>query len=262
MTPDELKSRLQAGFDSSASVRVRRPGLIYQIELPAFLADGDAAQIFVRTEAPSGCVTVTDLGQTLMRLSYTRALSDPAVERLERLASAHRFSFQNGQFFRHVPFDELFAAALALAQLETEAELAIRAGAARALTGEQFRSMVLSAIRAVFPREATIGYHEEDQDPAGLFPVDAVVTRPGRPVGIAIIPSDIEAERAVSSKLWLAQHDDLLRNAHWVALPRNLNGLTKGTKARLVGHYATPVVRVEDRLGALDAVVREAVPLQ
>lgn len=244
MTLDDLRNTLAAGFDASATVRVRRPGLIFQVELPAYLADGDAATIFVRPEGPEGQLTVTDLGNTVMRLSYTRTVSPAATDRLEKLARSHGFTFASGQFFRHVPAADLFPAALALAQLEAEAEFAVKAPAPKGITPERFREIVLDAIRSEF-KETEVDYVDERSDPQHLYPVDAVIRR-RHPVAVAVVPLEIHAERAVSSKLWLAQHDGSLADAKWLALPRNMNALQRGTQGRLVAHYDVPMSRVED----------------
>ena len=70
-TVDSLRDAFTTGLDAAARVRVRRPGSLFQVELPAYMGDGDAAAIYVRP-GKNGSVILTDLGSTRTRISYQR----------------------------------------------------------------------------------------------------------------------------------------------------------------------------------------------
>jgi hypothetical protein len=57
---------------------------------------GDAALVFVRPEE-DGRVTLTDLGHTCMRLSYTRRLTEKTDAVLRALAERHGFTLKQGE---------------------------------------------------------------------------------------------------------------------------------------------------------------------
>jgi len=130
MNSEELATLLRTAFGERASVRALRPNRLYQITLPVYLADGDAAFIFVEP-TDDGRLVMSDMGQTSMRLSYTRASSDSSARALERLAERHGFSLQDGTIRTHVRNNEIVAGALGLLQIEAEAEATITAAIAR-----------------------------------------------------------------------------------------------------------------------------------
>lgn len=240
MEADELNERLRAGFGSTAQVRARRPGKLFQIELPAYLADGDAATIFVRPEL-DGRVTITDLGHTCMRLSYVRPVSGTAENTIRRIAERHGFKFHQGQIFSAVTTEDLFTSALRLAQIESEVEAAVPVRASRELRLEQFRTIVRDAIREAFAR-VTFDYYDQARDPEALYALDAVVPGPEKVLGLAVMPTELEAEHAVATRLFLkpvleSQASPVL----WVALPSDLGSFREKTRARVEASFMTPM---------------------
>jgi hypothetical protein len=237
----DLTEQLHAGFGSTARVVTRRPGIIYQVELPAFLADGDAATVFVRPDT-EGHVLITDLGQTCMRLSYSRGLTASVTEAVEQLAERHGFKFDDGQIFARVPIRELFASAMALAQTEAETEAHIRARAPKEMASERFKVAVREVLREAFGPHAIMDYRSA-KDPQGLYTLDAFVKQNHSNVGFAFVPSEADAERAVATKLMLTPllEDSQVGKVRWVALPRNMESLPKKTQARIENAFEVPI---------------------
>jgi hypothetical protein len=256
MDDKDLTAQLQAGFGSTARVVTRRPGIIYQVELPAFLADGDAVTVFVRPE-PDGHVVITDLGQTCMRLSYSRALTATVTDDIELLAARHGFKFNEGQIFARVEPKDLFAYAMALAQTEAEAEAHIRARAPREIGAERFKTAVRHVLREAFGPQAIFEYRSP-KDPEGLYVLDALVNRASGPVGIALVPSEADAERAVATKLILdSKLTPEVGHLHWVALPRNLDSLPKKTQSRVEHAFEIPVRAIHQPGPGLSRLLKE-----
>jgi len=256
MDAEHLTERLREGFGSSAKVTTRRAGRIFQIELPAYLADGDAANIFVRPE-PGGYVVVTDLGHTCMRLSYVRALTGTVTDAVEQIATRHGLRFEEGQIFARVPLQDLFTTALALAQTQAEAETAIATRATKEVSAEQFRTLVREVLREAFRDRVRLNYTDKELDPEGLYPLDAVVEGP-KPLAVAVIPSEADAERAVATKFML---DSKLREERpgvkWLALPRNLEKLPKKTQARVEHAYHVPLRVIQHPNQQLAGMLRQ-----
>ena len=145
MSAADLESVLRATLGRTIEVRPRRPNTLYQLEMPAFLADGDASAIFVRPE-PDGRVLMTDLGKTCMRLSYTRSLTDELLAALDRLAERHGFRLEEGSLISRMPVTQVAAGALGLVQVEAEAEAVIGVAKARGEQARRFRDAARAAV--------------------------------------------------------------------------------------------------------------------
>jgi hypothetical protein len=255
MDDKDLTEQLRASFGSTARVVTRRPGIIYQVELPTFLADGDAATVFVRPE-PDGHVVVTDLGQTCMRLSYSRAITATVTEQIENIAGQHGFKFEDGQIFARSYPKDLFALAVALTQTEAEVEAAIRARAPKELGAERFKTIVRQVLREAFGNHAYFDYRSP-KDREGLYTLDAFVKQDDTRVGIALVPSEADAERAVATKLMLAPLlSEDAPQMRWVALPRNLEQLPKKTQARVENAFEVPLRAIQRPGPALSNLLR------
>ena len=118
---ESLHNAFASGLDAAARVRVRRPGSLFQVELPAFMGDGDVAAIYVRP-AKEERLLVTDLGSTRTRLSYTRKLTGELDEELGRIAEGQGLVFEDGEIRAEVASRDLLATALGLLQVEAQAE--------------------------------------------------------------------------------------------------------------------------------------------
>lgn len=249
MDANEPTSLFRASFGAAVEVRARRPGVLCQVEVPAFLADGDAAAVYVRPAAEPGRLLMTDLGTTCMRLSYTRKLAPSNLATLDRLAEMHGFKLMDGSLVATMPASELAVGALGLVQIESEAEATIEAARARGDVARGFRDTVRDALARAFPRGCTLDYHDK-HDRDGLYSVDAMITRGRkRSIGVAIAANDIEAERAVATSLFL---DPKLKKPHiWAAIVRDVNALAGPTRLRLISNYFVAMPRYEDDPEAL-----------
>lgn len=233
ITADTIREAFVLGLDSGASVRTRRPSLI-QVELPAFRADGDAGEIYVRPATKGDSLVVTDLGTTRMRLGYVTKLTAEIDEQLSTLASGQGMDFTDGEIRVTVGKRDMLAAALGLLQVEAQAE---RLGVGRRAGGKgtaAFREQVSELLRTMFAGRIQEGYFDAATDPDGLFSVDALIDG-ARPLAVVVVPNDLEAERAIGTKANL--RPQLAKTTRWVAIPRDIERLVSRTRRRLVRDY-------------------------
>lgn len=234
-TVESLHQAFAGGLDASAHVRVRRPGSLFQIDLPAFMGDGDAAAIYVRP-AKGDRLLVTDLGSTRTRLSYARRVTGELDEELARLAEHQGLTFEDGEIRAEVGERELLAAALGLLQVEAQAERLGVVSKRRSHEATQFREKVLSLLHRVFGSGMQEPFFDKKADPEALFQVDALIDA-SRPLAVAVVPGDLDAERAVSAKLVL--QSSAPAKTRWIAIPRDMERLTSRTRKRLNREYLT-----------------------
>src|SRR5262245_18674976 len=119
----DVSEILRAGFGAQATVRARRPGAIFQVNLPAYLADGDAVAVYLRPTADAR-LTMTDLGHTCMRLSHTRKLTGRILSTIAHLAQRHGFTLEEHRIAATIQREDVLGAALGMIQIQSEAEIA------------------------------------------------------------------------------------------------------------------------------------------
>lgn len=232
-TADQLRQIFMKGLDAGATVRVRRPNSLFQLELPSYMGDGDGAQIYVRPRA-GGKVLVTDLGATRMRISYESSVTPTLDHHLAKLAELHGFALDEGAFSAEVSASDLVPAALGLLQLEAVAERWSVKARVRQRETSRFRTEAFELLSELFPDRVEEQFSNPETDPDGLYTIDAVI-HGTRELAIALVPNDVEGERAVSAKLMVESR--LPENTVWLAIPRNLEKLRTETRLRLIRSY-------------------------
>ncbi|MGH7271774.1 MAG: DUF1828 domain-containing protein [Polyangiaceae bacterium] len=232
-TVESLHHAFAQGLDAAARVRARRPGSLFQVELPAFASDGDVAAIYVRPGS-DGRLLVTDLGSTRTKVSYARTMTCEVDEELARLAEHQGLTFEEGEIRTEVSARDLLAAALGLLQVEAQAERLAVVSKRRSHEATQFRDDVLALLHDIFGDKMQKPFFDKKTDPEALFQVDALITA-AKPLAVAVIPGDLEAERAVGAKLALAGAAP--PKTRWIAIPRDMERLTSRTRKRLNREY-------------------------
>ena len=235
-TATDLADRLKQALGEGVRVRARRPN-IFQVELPAWLRDGDVAMMFVQPRE-NGLLRLTDLGHTRMRLSYRKTLT-PAMDRtLDTLARAHGLELEAGEVSVLLPAPTLAAGALGLLQVQSEADATITAAVERGERSESFKRSVVEALTAAFSTVCELNYHDPASDPEGIYALDALI-HGNVDVGVSIVPTDLDAERAVANKLHVLP--SMKGRPRWVAIPRNIEQLAVKTKMRLMQEHLVPL---------------------
>lgn len=246
LTTETLEAAIRAGFGNAASVRARRPGRLFQIEVPAFLADGDGVQLYVEPTKGDE-LRVSDVGQTLMRISYTRELDDAVTEKISGLAERNGFSLAEGVLAAFVKPRELVAALFGLAQVQAVAEATAQAVVSRGPRAEDFRALVISVLREQFGEQL-----ETDVLPPGdadkSYAIDAVV-HTSRPVAVIAVANEGLADRAIANRF----HARDMPVREWIAVPRNMDSLSRTARNRLtnafvIAHSAFDPVAVQARV--------------
>lgn len=250
----EISKLLHAGFGSEASVRARRPGALFQVNLPAFLADGDAVAVYLRP-GDDGRFKMTDLGHTCMRLSYSRKLTNDVLATVADLAQKHGFSLDEQRLSATIQPGDILGAALGMIQIQSEAEAVVARTISRGKQSDSFRRSVREMLGETFGDRVVFDYHEPG-DKDGLYSIDAMVSGHAASIGIAIAPSTVDAERAVAAKMHLAAALPGGRR-RWVAIPRDVSALDKKTQLRLMKEYLVPVPKFEDERDAIGPKILE-----
>ncbi len=234
LTLEGLTTAICTALGDEVRVSTRRPGRVFQVTVPAFLPDGDNAILFV--EGGKGAtLRVTDFGHTLMRMTYEESFSEEVLAHLESLAGRNGFSLRDGELEVEVTPSDLLAALMGLIQVEACAEAYVGRRIVRGPRPEEFRRMVMDALRAEFGDKL-----EERFVPPGApskdFAVDALL-RFERPIVVAAVPSDVEAERAVGTRYAVEAQ---LHRAYWLAVPKDMDRLSRKSRDRLIKAYTVP----------------------
>lgn len=233
MSFPDIEAELTRGLDTAAHVVERRPGRLWQLDLPAFLDDGDGVQVYVQLH--EGHFVLTDLGSIRMRASYIDDLTPAADRILIELAERQGFSSHKGEFRTDLTPGRLVPAALGLIQLQSQAEVALRQSAKHTRRAVRFRHDVIELLSEAFgASHIQRGFHDSSADPEGLFAIDAYIEAK-RPLAIACISSSATAERAIATKLKTS--NVVAQGTRWVGVPRDIAVLDKTSHKRLVREY-------------------------
>lgn len=250
---ETIRRAFVTGLDEGASIRMRRPALM-QLELPAFRGDGDAGEIYIRQGSKAGQLVVTDLGTTRMRAGYTMKVGPELDEQLGFLAAGQGMEFADGEIRVVVGEDEMLAATLGLLQVEAQAERLSFGRPPRSRASSAFREQVTSLLRELFGEKVREQYHDEAHDPDGLYSIDALIPGP-HPLAVAVVPNDLEAERAVGTKASLQEHLD--PSTRWIAIPRDSERLASRTRKRLVKAYIQAGSSFDEDRGIVQGLLRD-----
>jgi len=233
MTIEDLSGIIRARLDPKAMIFARRPS-VFQVSLPVYMADGDGVSVFVKPRK-DGRFVVTDMGMTLMRMSYAGDVPERVERAVERLAESVGFSLKSGEIRCVVASRDVVPALFGLVQIETQAEPMVRERKQAERSMHAFREIVVALLVELFGEQLVeLGYHDKTSDPDGLNKLDAIVHTP-RPLVVAAIASELAAERAVVNKLELAP--GMSTPHHWVAVPRDIGLLPTKAQKRLNRHY-------------------------
>lgn len=252
MSLETIENLVRDALGGSASVKTRRPRL-FQVGVPAYMADGDGASVFVR-EHDDGRLAVSDMGRTLMRLSYTRDITDRVEEDLSRLAAVHGFALVDGELVATIGPREIAAGVLGLVQVESEAESSIQIASSRREQATAFRVTVREALKEIFAERCHLNFSDPVVDPEGDYAIDAVIDG-ANTLGVFVVANDFEVDRALVHK---AKLDPVLlrRNPrrYWVAVPRDVGELSPRSRRKLDPEYITASperAHLEERLVGL-----------
>src|SRR5262249_44413274 len=155
------------------------------------------------------------------------------------------FALEEHRLAATVGREDVLGAALGMIQIQSEAEVVVDRAAARGKQSESFRKMVREVLGETFKENVQFDFHEpSDRDK--LYTIDAMIQGPAASLGVAIAPSTVEAERAVTVQMYLAKTLPNGGRRRWVAIPKDISALDKKTQLRLMQRYLVPVPKFED----------------
>ena len=105
---------LRTQFNDYINFQERRPG-IFQLIVPLYHEDGDMVDIFL--EDRNGSIRISDMGMTLMRLSYSYDIDTVNKERIfHRILSENHVCEENGNLYIDTDLGSLYPTILQFSQ--------------------------------------------------------------------------------------------------------------------------------------------------
>lgn len=208
-------------------VKIRpRNGKLFSVETPFFFADGDPYQIFIK-EMPGGVIRLTDMGHTMMHLSY-----DNDIDKLregtrgkifEQIKAETLIEEDNGELFIETPVDNLGFNIFRLGQALTKVNDLTFLNRARSESTfyEDLREQLFKIIEE---EKVKKDYYYEDMENAQDYPIDYRIEGKHAPLFLFGIPNRDKArlttivlERLLRAK---ADFDSLLIFSDQGAIPK------------------------------------------
>lgn len=187
---------LRAQFNSHVGIRERRANL-YQLILPLFHEDGDLVELYVEPlDVDQNRFRVTDLGSTLMRLSYTFELDTENKQKIfNQILSEGGVQEESGQIFAVCSLDHLYMTIMQMHQVvsKVSAMRLYRRDVIRSLFYEEFGEFVESELGLYHPQPKALPISERDDlevdyaFPIGKHPVYLFAAKDASKVRLATI---------------------------------------------------------------------------
>lgn len=158
-----------------ANVRVHpKSDTLLMIETPFFFSDGDPYQIYVR-EMPGGVIRLTDMGHTLMHLSYendTNKFRDGTRGKMfEQIKAECTVEETDGEFYIDAPLENLGTNIFRLGQALTKINDLTFLNRARA-ESTFYEDLAESLYKIISDEKITRDYHFPEMDNAEDYPID------------------------------------------------------------------------------------------
>lgn len=190
--------KLQETFCSlmCAEVKIRRKNdSLLAIDTPFFFADGDPYQIYVK-EMPNGILRLTDMGHTMMHLSY-----DNDIEKFregtrgkifEQIKAETSVEEKNGEFYIETPLESLAFSVFRLGQALTKINDLTFLNRARA-ESTFYEDLQEQLYRIVGNDRITKDYYHEGLENAKDYPIDYKIQGKSAPLFLFGIPNKDKA---------------------------------------------------------------------
>lgn len=200
-----------------AEVRIRpKNGELFSIQTPFFFADGDPYQIYIR-EMPGGIIRLTDMGHTMMHLSYENDIDKfregTRGKIIDQIKAENFIEEDDGEFYIETPIDDLGFNIFRLGQALTKINDLTFLNRARA-ESTFYEDLQEQLFKIVGEDKVTKDYYYEDMENARDYPIDYKINGKYAPLFLFGIPNRDKArlttiilERLLRSK---ADFDSLL----------------------------------------------------
>lgn len=197
MNTEELSKRLCETLCTNAEVIESQEG-VWRVRTPFVFPDGDGYGLYVR-QLPSGGVRLSDMGATLMHLSYEgdlhRLREGTRARLLEQILADASVDEDDGEFFVETPLDDLGAGVFRLGQALTRIHDLSFLNRVRTENTfyDDLREMLHSIVE---PQNIHEEYVVPDVPRAGDYPVDYHVSGGAMPLYLFGVPNRDKAQLA------------------------------------------------------------------
>lgn len=178
-----------------AEVKIKnRNGKLLQVETPFFFADGDPYQIYIR-EMPGGILRLTDMGHTLMHLSYENDIDKfregTRGNLFHQIKSETFVEEDKGEFYIDTPYENLGYNLFRLGQALTKINDLTFLNRARAES--TFYEDLQEQLKKIIPEEKIKkDYYYEEMENARDYPVDYKIEGKNAPLFVFGVPIGIK----------------------------------------------------------------------
>lgn len=219
-------------FNNRVSIRSVAPG-ISQIVAPYFHTDGDMMEIYLQP-SPAGVdyIRVSDLGMTLMRLSYAIDVdSNSSKKHIQSIINEQRLEYDNGNVFIDTPVSSAhsYIAYFAQSLSKIMAISALGKDVVKSYFYENFRNLVVDKYRLFNPVQNFVPIKSHDE-----YAVDFMMrsqTSSSKPIYLFPIKDTYKARDVVSTILFLQNNKVPHRS---VVVYENFNNIGDKDKRRIM----------------------------
>ncbi len=185
-----LKERLCSLMCAEIILREQAEGLL-MIETPFFFSDGDPYQIYLK-EMPGGLIKLTDMGHTLMHLSYDNDVSKfregTRGKLFQQILSEHDVLEKNGEFYIQDEIKNLSSNIFRLGQTLTKINDLTFLNRARA-ESTFYEDLNEQLFRIIGEDKITRDYHYPEMDNSQDYPIDFYIEGKYAPLYLFGIPN-------------------------------------------------------------------------
>lgn len=177
-------------------VKIRpKNGKLLAIETPFYFADGDPYQIYIK-EMPGGIIRLTDMGHTMMHLSYDNDIDKfregTRGNLLNQIKSETFIEEDNGEFFIETPIENLGFNIFRLSQALTKINDLTFLNRARA-ESTFYEDLQEQLKKVVGEDKITKDYYYPDMDNSQDYPIDYKIEGKHAPLFLFGIPNKDKA---------------------------------------------------------------------
>lgn len=222
---NKLQETLCALMCAEIQIRPKNETLL-SVSTPFFFADGDPFQIYIK-EMPGGILRLTDMGHTMMHLSYdndiTKFREGTRGKLFEQIKAETFLEESNGEFYIDTPTENLGFNIFRLSQGLTKINDLTFLNRARA-ESTFYEDLQEQLYRIIGRERVTKDYYYEQMDHARDYPIDYKIDGKHAPLFVFGIPNKDKArlttiilERLLRAS---ADFDSLLIFADQTSIPK------------------------------------------
>jgi ribosomal protein S8 len=186
----KLEEKLCSLMCAEIKLRTKNENLIL-VETPFYFADGDPYQIYIK-EMPGGIIRLSDMGHTMMHLSYENNVDKfregTREKLLEQIKSENFVSENEGEFYVETTIEKLVPNLFHLSQALTKINDLTFLNRARAESTfyEDLKEQVLNIVEE---DKIVEEYYYEEMDNAADYPIDYKIEGKYAPLFLFGVPN-------------------------------------------------------------------------